>query len=654
MPSTHDGAGAAGLVKLADEATAAGDLNGAVLHLAGAVRGYTAAGDNRQAAMICARLGTLFVEWLGNRSAGLPWYRRAIRLVENEPPCVEQGWVAVGALGCEVDDPAVLLERAELALDRARMFGDVDLETKALADGGLALVQAGRVAEGMAMVDEAMALACGGGTDDPVVAGRSMCSFLTACYVTADFERVEKWSRTFRQRGLVGPAPGAPAILRAHCDSVQGTLLCHLGRWGEAERVLLNAHDDIEAAMPAFNWHPPIALAELRILQGRLAEAEALLLGRDDHMLALVPTARLHLARGDQELARATARRGLRVLGDDRVRAAALLGVLVEAELGRGDLDRAAEASTELDTRTAGVGLPALDAEAARMRARVRAAQGDGPGAVSALQEGLDRLAGVELPLLKASLHLDLARMLESEGDRPAAVVEARAASALLSRLDVLLTAADAALMDRLGVALASRPVAAGCRVAILRQDGPWWTVGCGEASVRLRDTKGLRYLAELVARPGSERHALDLVDVVEGVPSAGTGVDRRLLGDAGELLDGRAREAYRHRIAELREEVQDALAVEDDERAVKAQSELDALVSELARAFGVGGRARKASSAAEKARLNVTRALRAAVANVAGALPEAGAVLDRRVRTGLYCAYVPHADDDVVWSVQS
>ena len=55
--------------------------------------------------------------------------------------------------------PSVLVERAELALDRARRFGDVDLEVKALADGGLAHVQAGRVAEGMAMLDEAMALA---------------------------------------------------------------------------------------------------------------------------------------------------------------------------------------------------------------------------------------------------------------------------------------------------------------------------------------------------------------------------------------------------------------------------------------------------------------------------------------------------------------
>jgi hypothetical protein len=67
-----------------------------------------------------------------------------------------------------------------------------------------------------------------------------------------------------------------------------------------------------------------------------------------------------------------------------------------------------------------------------------------------------------------------------------------------------------------------------------------------------------------------------------------------------------------------------------------------------------MGGEPRRASSAAEKARLNVTRALRAAVARIAEALPDAGGVLDRRLRTGLFCAYEPHQDDEVLWNVQS
>ena len=109
-------------------------------------------------------------------------------------------------MGCDVDDPAELLARAELALDRARRFGDVNLETKALADAGLARVQAGRLAEGMALLDEAMALACGP-ADDVDTVGKSVCSFFTACYFAADFDRAGSWAGVLRRHGLIGTAP---------------------------------------------------------------------------------------------------------------------------------------------------------------------------------------------------------------------------------------------------------------------------------------------------------------------------------------------------------------------------------------------------------------------------------------------------------------
>ncbi|MFN2506662.1 MAG: hypothetical protein ABR540_21030 [Acidimicrobiales bacterium] len=160
-------------VDLAGEAVTASDPDAAAAHLSAAIRGFTAAGDRRQAALACVRLGDLFAHAMGNLTAARAWFLRAARLVEDEPPCIEQGWVAVAALGCDVDDPVVLLSRAELALDRARRFGDVNLETKALADAGLAHVQTGRMDEGMALLDEAMALACGP-ADDAATVGKSV------------------------------------------------------------------------------------------------------------------------------------------------------------------------------------------------------------------------------------------------------------------------------------------------------------------------------------------------------------------------------------------------------------------------------------------------------------------------------------------------
>jgi hypothetical protein len=191
-------------------------------------------------------------------------------------------------------------------------------------------------------------------------------------------------------------------------------------------------------------------------------------------------------------------------------------------------------------------------------------------------------------------------------------------------------------------------------RSATLVREERGWVAACGDTRARLGDTKGLRYLVELLRSPGVERHALDLVDRVEGVAAGDSGLDRRHLGDAGEVLDARARTAYRRRIEALRAEIDDALEADADGRAIALQAELDQLVAQLAQAFGLGGRSRRASSAAERSRLNVTRALRAATAKLTEALPEAGTVLDARVRTGLYCAYEPLDDDEVRWSVHS
>ena len=75
-----------------------------------------------------------------------------------------------------------------------------------------------------------------------------------------------------------------------------------LGRWGDAEALLERSRAEFEQAMQMPSWHPDIALADLRIRQGRWSDAEALLLGKDQAMQALLPTARLHLARGDVAL----------------------------------------------------------------------------------------------------------------------------------------------------------------------------------------------------------------------------------------------------------------------------------------------------------------------------------------------------------------
>ena len=636
-------------LELAGRALEAFDAQTAAAHLSAAIRALTAAGDRRQAALVCARLGDLYANAMGNRTAARAWFVRATRLIENEPPCLEQGWVAVAAMGCDVDDPAVLLDRARLALDRARQFGDVNLETKALADAGLACVQAGRMAEGMAMLDEAMALACGP-ADNLDSVGKSVCSFFTACYFAADFDRAGSWADTLRRQGLIGEAAGPTLFLSSHCDSVQAAALCELGRWGDAEAMLMRAIEAFEAGMQMPSWHPAIALAELRIRQGRLADAEMLLLGKDGSLQALLPAAHLHLARGDLDLARATATRGLRSIAGDRLRAADLLAVLVDTELAAGDLAAANAACNDLVDRAEGLDVSGLQARVAALRARVLAAGGDIAHAIGTMEDALDRLPPAGVPLLRATLLIELVRLHDHAGNRAAATVEAGRAMAALAGLDVVVRPDDVALLER-----AMRPAnAPSPRRATLSREDRCWVVSFGDVRCRLPETKGLRYVAELVGNPGVERHTLDLVDRVEGVGAGDLAVDRRALGDAGELVDARARTAYRHRIEALRAEIDDAFDAGAVDRAERLQAELDELVAHLAQAFGLGGRSRRASSTVERARLNVTRAIRAATARVTEALPVAGPILDRRLRTGIYCAYEPEETDDVRWSVQT
>jgi hypothetical protein len=209
-----------------------------------------------------------------------------------------------------------------------------------------------------------------------------------------------------------------------------------------------------------------------------------------------------------------------------------------------------------------------------------------------------------------------------------------------------------------IAVAEAAEPEAAR---NLFRREGEYWTISYEGAVARLRDAKGLRHLARLLARPGQEFHAVDL-EAAESQPGqvtpvaprgrAGNGelMVRRDLGDAGALLDATAKAAYQARLGELRAELEEAEGFNDPARATKARQEMDFLVAELARAVGLGGRDRRAAAHAERARLNVTRAIRAAMANLAEANPALGRHLASTVHTGRYCSYTPDPRVPITW----
>jgi hypothetical protein len=159
-----------------------------------------------------------------------------------------------------------------------------------------------------------------------------------------------------------------------------------------------------------------------------------------------------------------------------------------------------------------------------------------------------------------------------------------------------------------------------------------------------------MRHLARLIADPGREFHVLDLVAAEAG--SMPGDVPRASLGDAGEVLDTQAKEAYRRRLAEIEADIDEAQGMGDDERAAQSDAERDFLVRELAGAFGLGGRARRNASASERARAGVTRAIRQAMARIAGHDPALGEHLSRTIHTGTYCSYRPDPRAPAAWQL--
>ena len=120
---------------------------------------------------------------------------------------------------------------------------------------------------------------------------------------------------------------------------------------------------------------------------------------------------------------------------------------------------------------------------------------------------------------------------------------------------------------------------------------------------------------------------------------------------DAGDvLIDSQAREAYRRRLTELEEDLQEALDWNDPERAARAQEEIDALTAELASAAGLGGRNRSASTAAERARISVTKAIKGANKTVSRECPALGAHLASSIQTGRFCSYAPPGEAPPAW----
>ena len=200
-----------------------------------------------------------------------------------------------------------------------------------------------------------------------------------------------------------------------------------------------------------------------------------------------------------------------------------------------------------------------------------------------------------------------------------------------------------------------------------LSREGDYWTSTFRKASVHLKHSKGLTYIQTLLSNPGREIYAVSLLGMgdpsqepiqIRGQDSASAvhhigdevGELRVVtdLGDAGEMLDSTAKKAYRRRLADLNEKLVKCKEIGNVDRATQLEDEIEQISRELRQAVGLMGRDRVAASAPERARVNVTRAIKTALDRIAEHDAEAGRFLSRAIRTGTFCCYLPHRDSSV------
>jgi DNA-binding NarL/FixJ family response regulator len=382
---------------------------------------YARAGESNRAARAAVWISHQY-DLSGRASAARGWLARAERVLEGAGPCAGHGWVEVErarhAAGVEE-----CIEHSRRAMAIGRETEAPDLEVFALSMLGRAEVSAGRREKGMRLLEEAMAAASSGRVRDVHTAGEAYCNLITACASAGDWERATEWC------GLVDEFARGQGVmpLFGSCRTVHADVLLATGRWPEAERALESALATHARYVPEMGAPTVASMAELRVRQGRLAEAEQLLAGREEHPSSLRALALLRIAEDRPTVAAALLERGLRAAEDDAMRATQLLAPLVDARLACGDADGAEAAARRLAELARSSGIRVVAARADLAAARVALVRGAGAEAAEPASRALAAFSRLAMPLDAGEARLELARAL-ADGAPDLARDEARTA----------------------------------------------------------------------------------------------------------------------------------------------------------------------------------------------------------------------------------
>jgi len=383
----------------------------------------------------------------GEVGPGSAWIGRAQRLLEHHPgDCVERGYLLM-PVAFKHEAAGELETAAELAAEAtsiAERFGDADGFALSGHAQGQLLIKMGRVAEGLALLDESM-LAVTRGDLSPMVTGIVYCGVILACQDVFEVRRAKDWTAA-----LTRWADGQPDLVAftGRCLVHRAEILQLSGAWPDA---LEEARKARQRFIDAENLgRVGLALyreAELQRLLGDFEAAEQAYREASQHGWDPQPgLAQLRLASGRVDAATASIQRVLAETAEPLKRAA-LLPAYVEIMLAAGDVDAAGVACLELEELAERFESAMLGAMVAHARGAVQLAQGDPRAALGPLRVALEVWQQLEAPYEVARTRELIGLACRALGDDEAASLELDAALATFELLEATPDAARMAVL---------------------------------------------------------------------------------------------------------------------------------------------------------------------------------------------------------------
>ena len=389
---------------------------------------------DREAAARCAFWLAFGLLHRGAYAPASGWLARAARLIEESGhDSVVRGYLLVPRAIHQLDaDPAAAHAILSDVSEVADHFADRDLAALGCHGRGRTLIRQGKIAEGVALLDEAMVSVVAGDVT-PIVAGDVYCSVLEGCHEVFDIRRAREWTASLAQW-----CASQPDLVR-----YRGECLVYRAEIKQAEGAWPEAMDDARRACQVLSTevgHPRLGAAFYRIgeiqrLRGELSDA-AETFRQTTHCgrTAQPGLSLLRMACGEVESAAASMRSILAETGPER-RRAAVLPAATEIMLAVHDVEAARAAATELSEIAVLFGAPVLSAASAQTIGAVHLAAGDARHALTTLREAWQAWLDLEMPYEEAETRVLIARACEQLGDDGASAVELEAARHAFRRL---------------------------------------------------------------------------------------------------------------------------------------------------------------------------------------------------------------------------